>query len=60
MEAFPNGAYSTKKIIDYPSNWIKVYSNYKNRELTGKIAMTKLGLKRNTFYRLIKKYEEGK
>jgi len=53
-----NGAYMGRKEIEYPSEWVQVYSKYKNRELTGTKAMDMLGLKRNTFYKLIKKYEE--
>lgn len=54
------GKYMGRKEIDYPNNWTDVYSKYKNRELTGTKAMDMLGLKRNTFYKLVKKYEEGK
>jgi len=60
IEAFPNGEYSVKKNIDYPYNWINLYNKYKNRELSAKKAMDVLGLKRSTFYRIIKKYENGK
>lgn len=54
------GAYKGRKEIDYPTNWIELYNKYKNREVTGTNAMAILGLKRNTFYKLIKKHEEGK
>lgn len=52
-----NGVYKGRKVIDYPSNWFQIYSQYKTRELTGTNAMNILGLKRNTFYKLIKRYE---
>ena len=52
-----NGAYMGRKEIDYPANWIEVYSKYKTRELTGTKAMDMLGLKRNTFYKLVKEHE---
>lgn len=51
------GAYKGRKIIDYPTNWSEVYPKWKSRELTGTKAMDQLGLKRNTFYNLVKKYE---
>ncbi|MDB2160463.1 recombinase family protein [Clostridium butyricum] len=51
------GKFKGRKAIDYPSNWKEVYNQYKNRELTGIKAMELLGLKRNTFYKLIKQYE---
>jgi len=54
-----NGVYMGRKEIDYPVNWVEVYSKYKTRELTGTKAMDMLGLKRNTFYKLVKSYEEG-
>jgi DNA invertase Pin-like site-specific DNA recombinase len=53
-----NGVYTGRKVINFPSNWFVVYSQYKTRELTGTKAMNILGLKRNTFYKLIKRYEE--
>ena len=53
------GVYKGRKVINYPSNWFVVYSQYKTRELTGTKAMNILGLKRNTFYNLIRRYEEG-
>jgi DNA invertase Pin-like site-specific DNA recombinase len=54
-----NGVYKGRKVINYPNNWFEVYSQYKTRELTGTKAMNILGLKRNTFYKLLKKHEEG-
>ena len=36
-----------------------IYNKYKCRELTGTKAMEQLGLKRNTFYGLIKEWEEN-
>ena len=54
-----NGAYMGRKEIEYPTNWIEVYSKYKTRELTGTKAMEMLGLKRNTFYKLVKEQEES-
>ena len=54
------GKYKGRKEIDYPANWNDVYSKWKSRELKGNEAMEHLGLKRNTFYKLVKEYEEGK
>lgn len=51
------GKFKGRKKIDFPSNWKEIYSKWKNRELSGAKAMEQLGLKRNTFYKLIKKYE---
>lgn len=52
------GAYKGRKKIDKPAQWDAVYAKWKRRELTGKQAMETLGLKRNTFYKLIKEHEE--
>lgn len=43
--------------IPYPDNWNNVYTRWKNGSLTAKSAMQELGLKRSTFYALVKKYE---
>lgn len=51
------GAYKGRKKIDYPKNWKEVYEEWKQRKITGASAMKQLGLKRNTFYKLIKEYE---
>lgn len=55
-----NGKYKGRKEIGFPDNWNEVYDQWKSRKIKGNEAMEKLGLKRNTFYRLIKKYEEDK
>jgi DNA invertase Pin-like site-specific DNA recombinase len=53
-----NGVYKGRKKIEYPKEWETVYKQYKQRELKANDAMETLGLKRNTFYSLIKEYEE--
>ncbi|MGK0469297.1 recombinase family protein [Clostridium sp.] len=53
-----NGVYKGRRAIRYPNDWFIIYSQYKTRALTGTKAMNLLGLKRNTFYKLLKKYEE--
>lgn len=54
------GVYKGRKKIDYPINWEEVYTKWKQREITGVKAMELLELKRTTFYKLIKDYEEEK
>lgn len=51
------GKYVGRKEIRYPASWTEIYKKYKTRELTGTKAMELLGLKRNTFYKLVKEYE---
>lgn len=43
--------------IPYPANWDEVYHAWKLRDISSADAMNKTGLKRNTFYKMIKKYE---
>lgn len=52
------GKFKGRKSIDYPSNWNEVYPIWKSREITSNKAMEQLGLKRNTFYKLVKEYEQ--
>jgi DNA invertase Pin-like site-specific DNA recombinase len=52
------GAYKGRKKIEYPSNWLEVYTLYKTRQLKGNEAMDQLGLKRNTFYNLVAEHEK--
>lgn len=53
-----NGKYKGRKKIGFPDNWTEVYEQWKNRQITGTHAMNLLHLKRNTFYNLIREYEE--
>ena len=53
-----NGKYKGRKKIGFPDNWTEVYEQWKNRQITGTQAMNLLHLKRNTFYNLIREYEE--
>ncbi len=41
----------------YPSNWEVEYQNWKQGFQTAKDTMDNLGLKRTTFYKLVKQYE---
>ena len=52
------GQYKGRKKIDFPKNWDDVYNKWKCREITGTAAMDELNLKRNTFYGLVKKYQD--
>lgn len=44
--------------VSYPKNWGDVYTSWKKGNITAKVAMELTGLKRTTFYALVKKYEE--
>lgn len=41
----------------FPPDWDKVYSEWRAGKMTGVAAMKQLGLKRSTFYKLVKKQE---
>ena len=43
---------------EYPDNWGAVYSDWKSEKITAVRAMQILHLKRTTFYKLVKRYEE--
>ena len=43
---------------EYPKEWEYVYKRWKAKEVTAVKAMEQLGLKKNTFYKLVKEYEE--
>lgn len=42
----------------FPKNWEKIYTQWKNKEITARQAMNILDLKPNTFYKLVKQYEQ--
>ena len=44
--------------IKYPKNWNSIIQLVDNKEMTNVEAMTMLGLKKTTFYRLLKEYRD--
>lgn len=42
---------------EYPSDWAQVYVAWKTGGISGRMAMERLGLKKTTFYKLVKMYE---
>ena len=43
---------------DYPSNGVEVYNEWNNHKITARNAMKRLGLKSNTFYRMVSEYHK--
>lgn len=43
---------------EYPSNWKKIYNLWKEKKLKSKEAWYLLRLSKNTFYKLVKEYEQ--
>ena len=52
-----NGKGIGRPKTDRPPNFEEVYNEWKSGSITAKVAMEKLGLKRTTFYSLVKEYE---
>lgn len=50
--------YKGRKPIPFPENWENVYHSWKTREITGTRAMEMLKLKKTTFYKLLKDWED--
>lgn len=44
--------------IDFPENWQAVYDEWRQGNLTAVKAMEKTRLKKNSFYKLVKRYEQ--
>ena len=53
-----NGKGIGRPKTDIPSNFDEVYKEWKVGSITAKVAMEQLGLKRTTFYKLVKEYED--
>lgn len=43
--------------IEYPANWESVYTGWKNGTISAVDAMERLNLKKNSFYKLVHRYE---
>lgn len=53
-----DGKYKGRPSVTYPDNWKEVYDQWKVRKITAVKAMELTGLKKNSFYNLVKRYEE--
>lgn len=51
-----NGKYLGRPIVQTPDNWAEVMQRWKNGEITAVKAMELTGLKRSTFYKLVKQF----
>lgn len=52
-----NGKYLGRPKAEFPTEWEKVYNEWKQGNITANRAMEILNLKRTTFYKLVKDYE---
>ena len=58
--ALANGVKFGRKAVEYPKNWESVIQLIDNKQLSNIEAMQMLGLKKTTFYKLLKQYKENK
>lgn len=54
------GKHLGRPLAEFPLNWKEVYSEWKNKNITAVEAMKRMELKKNTFYNLVKRYENEK
>lgn len=54
-----NGKHLGRPQAQYPDNWEPIYNNWKSGAITATAAMEQLGMKRTTFYKLVKLYESN-
>lgn len=52
-----DGRHLGRPRVEYPENWEDCYGRWKSGMISAKEAMTLTGLKKDSFYRLVKKYE---
>ena len=59
VAAHKRGVHMGRPRIEFPENWSEVYELWDNKQITTKDAMERLGLKKDSFYKLKKIYEEN-
>ena len=57
--ALANGVKFGRKEVEYPKNWESVIQLVDNKQLSNLEAMTMLGLKKTTYYKLLKEYKSN-
>lgn len=53
------GKYLGRPKVEYPENWEEYYRRWRANEISAREAMQYMGLKKDSFYRLAKKYEKN-
>jgi DNA invertase Pin-like site-specific DNA recombinase len=54
-----SGKYLGRPKADFPENWENIYNEWKSGSITAVQAMKNIGLKKTTFYKLVKNYEKS-
>lgn len=55
-----DGVHLGRPKVEFPEEWEEHYKMWKARIITAREAMERMGLKKDSFYRLVKKYESEK
>ena len=55
-----SGKYLGRPRVEFPENWEECYERWKSGRITAKEAMKLMDLKKDSFYRLVKKHENSK
>lgn len=58
-KAKKQGTHMGRARIDYPDNWNSLYSKWSAKEITSKEFLQQSGLKKGTFYNLLKQYQSN-
>lgn len=58
-KALEKGTKFGRPTLEFPGNWIFYYEKWRSNEITAKVCMEQLELKRTSFYKLVKRYEES-
>ncbi|PFM75252.1 DNA recombinase [Bacillus sp. AFS077874] len=58
--ALRNGVKFGRPTIQFSNEFENVYQRWKSKEITGVAAMKEIGMKKTTFYKLVKEYENTK
>lgn len=54
-----SGKYLGRPKANFPENWENIYNEWKSGSITAVQAMKNIGLKKTTFYKLVKEYEKS-
>lgn len=54
-----NGVHLGRPRIEFPNNWSECYEDWTTGRIKAREAMERMGLKKDSFYRLVKKYKAG-
>lgn len=55
-----SGKYLGRPRVEFPEKWEEYYDHWKSGRITAKEAMKLMNLKKDSFYRLVKKHENSK